>query len=483
MDLDFPYYPIHDFGPAMKGLVIGALGIVHVFLAQFAIGAGMLMCYFQWLSQSGRCHPAQQFLDGYFRLLVLVSFVAGALTGVGMWFTTIQISPRTIGMMVDEFHWVWATEWTFFCVEIVAGYCFYRYGRRLLDRERMRLLVLYTAAAWFSLFWINGILSWQLTPSGWLEDHRMWSGFFNASFFPSLIFRTITSMTIASLVACMLINALPDVKQTDRARLVHYAVQFLGPMVLMPALGAWYLWSMPDDSRTWVLGGSPTMALFLVLTAVSSAFIGLYALIGLIGKKLYINGATATLLCGLAFVASAAGEFIREGSRKPYTVRGSLYSNSIRRDEVARLRQVGSVTADPYPLRRASDYPDDQLRMGAKVYRLQCSVCHTRSGMNGLTHLTGTWSLDQKRMNIAKLQHTKPFMPPFAGNAVELEALVQYLSWEHAGRPPWRQAAPDPAVQRQLEIWLRQAGTAPGSERQVPPADHRQSGTPAGARP
>ncbi len=53
--MELPYYPITDFGPVMKGMVIGALGIIHVFVAQFAIGGGMLMCYFQWLAQTGRC--------------------------------------------------------------------------------------------------------------------------------------------------------------------------------------------------------------------------------------------------------------------------------------------------------------------------------------------------------------------------------------------------------------------------------------------
>ncbi len=51
------------------------------------------------------------------------------------------------------------------------------------------------------------------------------------------------------------------------------------------------------------------------------------------------------------------------------------------------------------------------------VYRFQCSVCHTYDGANGLLELTGTWTLDQKRLNIAQLQRTKPFMPPFAGTA------------------------------------------------------------------
>lgn len=456
-----PYYPINDFGPVMKGLVIGGLGIIHVFLAQFAIGAGMLMCYFQWLAQTGRCSAARPFLDGYFRFLVLISFVLGALTGVGMWFTTIQISPRTIGLMVEEFHWIWATEWTFFCVEIVAGYAFYRYGRRLPDGQRIQLLVIYSLAAWFSLFWINGILSWQLTPGGWTADRSVWSGFFNPSFWPSLIFRTITSMSIAGLAACAFINSMRKLHEKQKRELIHRAAHLLSPMVLMPALGVWYFWAMPADSRAWVLGGSIAMTLFMGLAVVTSLLIGLYALIGLIWKQLYINGATATLLCALALLATAGGEFVREGSRKPYTIRQTLYANSLTQEDVERFRVSGCVSTDPYPLLNPGRYANDQLRLGAKVYRFQCSVCHTVWGVNGLTGLTGSWTLDQKRMNIAKLQHTKPFMPPFAGTALELEALVQYLSWETAGGPGSWPETRDPPVLQRINGWLQEAGTRP----------------------
>ena len=140
MESLIPHYPVNEFGPLMKGLVIGGVGILHVFLAQFAIGGGMLLYYFERLAQRG-VPNARAFVDGYFKVLVLVSFVVGALTGVAMWFTTIQVGARTIGLMIDEFHWLWATEWTFFCLEIVAGYMFYRYHPRLNDRAAMGLLV------------------------------------------------------------------------------------------------------------------------------------------------------------------------------------------------------------------------------------------------------------------------------------------------------------------------------------------------------
>jgi len=456
--MDLIYYPVTVFDYVMKGAVIGGMGIVHVFIAQFAIGGGFLLLYFEWLAQRRGMTLARVFLDSYFKALVLISFVAGALTGVGMWFTTIQISPRTIGLMVDEFHWFWATEWTFFCLEVVSGYTFYRYRASLGGRQRLALLALYSFAAWMSLFWINGILSWQLTPGEWSTSHNAWAGFFNPSFWPSLFFRTVVAITIASLGACIVINTM-KLERDARAELIHVAARPLICMAAMPVLAAWFVAVVPNDSRAWILGGSPAMTLFMMMAVGASVAIGLYALIGLIREQLYINGATATLLAGLAFVATAGGEFVREGVRKPFTVREALYSNAITPDEVARMRAVGSTTHDPYPLRDADAYPTDQTRLGARVFRVQCSICHTLEGMNGLSHLAGTWTTEQKRMNIAKLQMTKPFMPPFAGTAEEVEALVQLLEWQHAGRPDSWSGSSDPDAVSRIQTWLDEAGT------------------------
>ena len=62
----------------------------------------------------------------------------------------------------------------------------------------------------------------------------------------------------------------------------------------------------------------------------------------------------------------------------------------------------------------------------------------------------------QLRLNVAKLQRTKGFMPPFAGNADDVEALVQLVRWEIAGAPAtWPETATPPDIAR----WLDEAGT------------------------
>jgi mono/diheme cytochrome c family protein len=206
------------------------------------------------------------------------------------------------------------------------------------------------------------------------------------------------------------------------------------------------------------------MTMFMAIGVGASLLIGAYAMGGLWYLKLYINGFTAALLCAIALAATAGAEFVREGVRKPYSIRQVLYSNSIKQDELERMRQVGSVGGDPYPLRDGLDYPSPQLQTGAKVFRFQCSVCHTYAGANGVLELSATWTLEQKRMNIAQLQRTKPFMPPFAGPATEVEALVQLLSWRKAGMPASWPMSNDPATLAQIKAWLDEAGTRPGIE-------------------
>ena len=379
---------------------------------------------------------------------MLVSFVVGAITGVGMWFTTIQVSPRTIGLMVHAFHWLWAIEWTFFCLEIASGYLFYRYGPRLPDRGRMTLLVTYSFAAWFSLFWINGILSWQLTPGRWHETHNVWDGFFNPSFWPSLLFRTVTSMTIAALVACVVANILPRLEREDREQIVHRAARFLVPMVLMPLLAVWYFLAIPR--RQPLVGAGRQRgddAVLCLGRRGSSVLVGAYALFGPgAAAALHQRGDGPALV--VAGLRGDRGRRVRPRRRAQavHDPAPALFQLD-HRGEVegaprARLHDRRSLSAAK--CRPVSD--SSSSRKGRRSFRNLCSVCHTVDGANGLMHLTGTWSAEQMRLNIAKLQRTKPFMPPFAGNAEEVEALVQWLRWNTHGPAAGLAGASDPAV-------------------------------------
>ncbi len=103
--------------------------------------------------------------------------------------------------ILHVFMWAWAIEWVLFFVEIVAALVYY-YGWDRLDR-RSHLAVgwIYAAAAWLSLFVINGILSFMLTPGRWLDlplgSRSLWGAFANPTMVPSLILRALCRGMIA----------------------------------------------------------------------------------------------------------------------------------------------------------------------------------------------------------------------------------------------------------------------------------------------
>ena len=326
LQLDRRTITIQDYGPHTKGIVIGGLGILHVFLGELAAGGGLFLCYLEWLRRTGRSRSAGRFMSGHFQALVLVSFVLAAVTGLAMWIASIQ-APAQGRRMVDEFHWLWATAWTLL-PRAVSGYAFLRYKDRLSGRGRLLLLVLYTAAAWFSLFWISGTLSFELTRGPVGRTHNVWTGFFNASFWPSLMFRTVAAMAIAALASCVVINVASSLEQQARHELIGHATRFLVPLVVMPLVGVWFLTSIAPDNRPGVLGANVTTTTFVGIGIGGSLLMGGYALGVLWYQRFYLDGIAAAVLCAMALAATAGGEFVRESVRQPCSIDQALDNGS-----------------------------------------------------------------------------------------------------------------------------------------------------------
>lgn len=120
------------------------------------------------------------------------------------------------------------------------------------------------------------------------------------------------------------------------------------------------------------------MNMFLMVSVGASLQVGIYAAVVLVNQRMFLNGTTELLLIVLALAATAGGEFVREGIRKPYTVRNMLYSNSVTETEAAELREKGSVASDPYPLRDEANSP---RRIGSITTVNSCR--DFSSGMSG----------------------------------------------------------------------------------------------------
>jgi mono/diheme cytochrome c family protein len=135
--------------------------------------------------------------------------------------------------------------------------------------------------------------------------------------------------------------------------------------------------------------------------------------------------------------------------RKPYVVVDHMYSNGIRRSEVAQMNAEGylakSIWVTPEERARWSAAPGvqpvadaapagDQLERGRLMFQGQCLACHTESGYRSMKKFLAT--RDRQAIdNILAMLHGPEadspyhaYMPPLVGTPEEIAALAAYLT-------------------------------------------------------
>ena len=174
-------YPFWDV-PFSYGILMAVIAVLHVFVSHFAIGGGLFLVVTEHRARRAGDTATLEFLQKLSKMFVLVSLVFGALTGVGIWFIIGLLNPTATEALIHNFVWGWAIEWTFFVVEITAAIIYYYGWQRLSARDHLIVGWIYFIAAWLSLFIINGIVAFMLTPGQWLVTGNFWGGFFNPTY-------------------------------------------------------------------------------------------------------------------------------------------------------------------------------------------------------------------------------------------------------------------------------------------------------------
>ena len=157
-------YPIWDVPLIGGGIVIAIVAIVHVFISHFAVGGGIYLVLTERKARRENDEALLSFLRSQSLFFLVLTLVAGALTGVGIWFAISLVSPDATSALLHVFVWIWATEWVFFLVEIISILVYYYGWDRLEARDHMRVGWIYAGSAWVSLVLITGILAFMLTP-------------------------------------------------------------------------------------------------------------------------------------------------------------------------------------------------------------------------------------------------------------------------------------------------------------------------------
>ena len=184
-DMDYPIWDLAMGG----GILMALVAIPHVIVAHFAVGGGLLIAVTETLAVKRDDLELRELARRSSLVLILVSTVFGAISGVGIWVVAGLISPAAISSLIHTYVWGWAMEWVFFILEIVAALVYYTTWDKISKGAHLLVGWLYFVGAYMSLVLINGIITFVLTPGRWLETQAFWDGVFNPTSWPSLLLR------------------------------------------------------------------------------------------------------------------------------------------------------------------------------------------------------------------------------------------------------------------------------------------------------
>jgi cytochrome bd-type quinol oxidase subunit 1 len=418
--MDYPVWISESLAGAQ---LIAIVAVLHVFISHFAIGMGLYVVLAEKIAIKSGNQDYKLFVKKSSGLILLISAILGALTGVGIWFTIALVSPVGTASLIHTFVWGWATEWIFFVLEIVAILVYYYTWGKVSDSTHQLWGWLYFIGGWMSLFIINGILTFQLTPGKFLEDHSFMSGFFNPTFWPSLIGRTGIALILAGVFATLILSfSKPEVKR--------YFGRFAGYFVIAGAvitfLGMyWWVYSIPEEVRSNFLGGNIILSSFFKNSVYLTVILIVLSIITMLVIPKYMNIAFALILMVIGQAALSYYEFTRERVRKPYVVYNILYSNGIFKSDVEKISSDSFLKHAKWA--KVGYNFNDDIEKGLAIFNHQCRICHMpNNGFNAMKPKIEGMSADDLKGMLDTL-NSNPLMPPFFGNDEEKGYLAKYL--------------------------------------------------------
>ncbi|MBN2718464.1 MAG: cytochrome c [Deltaproteobacteria bacterium] len=430
-------YPVWNFPILGGSLVVAIIAIIHVLISHLAIGGGAFLAIAEiWSNKISDGEKVRKWLHKFTTFFLVYTTVFGAITGVGIWFSIQLASPEATSLLIHQFVFAWATEWVTFIGELTVLYLYY-YGWNSNSRGmQVFLAVAYFVIAWFSLFIINGILTFMLTPGAWTLDNKeiAW-GFFNPGYTPSLLIRTLIMFLLAGLAGIMIATFIKD-DDEFKSKMIRFSAKWVIPAaVLVPVLTVWYWLTLPESTLKFyeagivgVAGGKMEgITRFFWLAVISGALVVLGTSIAA-WKPKTVHFSTAISLLLIAQVGFMGAEFFREMARKPYVIKGVLYSNAL----WAHKAEDKAYMNEPY-LSHAKWAPKVQpmtLEHGEWMFRLQCATCHTLDGYRSLTPRTENWTPSFGVRFLENL-HEQGVMPPFQGTLQDRAALTSYFMHLH----------------------------------------------------
>lgn len=420
-------YPVWDLTAYGGGFLIAAIAIVHVLVSHFAVGGGLFLVTLEKKAYRDNNKALLDYVKKHSKFFMLLTMVLGGITGVGIWWTIALLNPAATSSLIHIFVFGWAAEWVFFVGEIVALFIYYYTFGKMERKNHLIIGWIYFICAWMSLFLINGIIDFMLTPGAWTENHNFWSGFFNPTFWPSLVFRTGLSLVLCGVFG-FVTAAFQKNYQLRQSLMRTCSAWATLPFGLMLAGGWWYIQALPEAQHTMIFEKSPEIGAYLTSLGWFVPILLIASVLMALRLPQRLQKFMSFVVISIALIYFGSFEFVREAGRRPYIIYDLMYSNQLYVDDVPKIQQAGFLASAKWT-RNKQVTDDNLLTVGADLFKFQCSACHSVGGpMNNIKWLVkkydNAFGMDAKLSGIGKLNN---YMPPFAGTPRERFALASYI--------------------------------------------------------
>ncbi|MFN7311111.1 MAG: cytochrome ubiquinol oxidase subunit I [Vampirovibrionales bacterium] len=447
----FPVWEVPNIG---SGWVIGLIAVLHVFISHFAIGGGAFLAFTEQLAYKKNDDRIYDYLKKHSKFFLLLTTVLGAMSGVGIWWAIGLASPNGTQTLLQNFSLFWAVEYIFFALELATFLAYYYTWNKLDRKTHLKLAWIYIGISYFTLFAINGILTFMLNSGGWdFTKGNIGDAFFNPSFWPALGLRMFIMMALAGIYAFFTLSREKTMDADVKAYLLKYSAKWLLPAVILgPLFVIAYLFTLPEPTQQVIINGLSTIGVGNFSIMAKAIFMTMVFAVGLFGMVLagpYLNPRAFNTTFAVMLLAAGFGfmfteEWSREMMRKPYVVYNYMYSNGLRKFEVDKVNKDGFFNHHKFAGAELTTLkPNDELGKGQLMFRYQCTSCHTATGngyrsmkvmlatrdkdaiKNLLTMMKDNHIVDDK--GVAKTMY-HGYMPPVVGHQDEIDALATYLA-------------------------------------------------------
>ena len=451
-------YPIFEMPVIGQRMLMAINAIIHVFVSHGgAVGGSVVLALLAIWAHKRNDMAAYNMTFKLLMVFFIISTSVGALTGIGMWIHANILSPNAIGGLIRVFFWKWFTEWIVFNFEVILLLIwFMTWKKNALTPEGRaksnRIGIFYAVSSWLTMVIITAILAFMLTPNfdgqPWVDPEvfpgnvNYMNALFNPTWGPSLAFRTFSAIAFAASLAIMwtwIISTFSSNMEDKDAK--PRIIKFLAKIMLITVplavvFGYWYLSIIPESAKAMIPTAIMTRAfedkfdlMYMAIMGVGIVVLLTTIIAYFAPKRMPYIAASAMVIAFLVFWGYE--ERVREFIRKPFIIYNYMYSNGIRPTDAPYLNKVGilkhAIFIDEKDRVVNADGSNIEA-VGHSVFQIECRICHTNNGINGLKSLTQGWSQEAIRARLNNLPGGgTPYMPPFSGTEKEKDALAAYV--------------------------------------------------------